>query len=595
MMSHRPEYPRPQFVRAKWLNLNGAWDFAFDDRDQGLEERWYDPANVEGRFPQRIEVPYVFQSALSGIGRRERHDLLWYHRTFEVPAGWREGGQRVLLHFGAVDYRAWVWVNGELAAYHEGGHTPFHADITPLLAETNHLVVRVEDVITDLTQPRGKQFWQEQSAGIFYTPSSGIWQTVWLEVVPAVHLTRVQLTPNVSAGTVTIACTASSPLPATAACEITFGGKFVASAEIALEGGSGEAAVAIPNARLWSPEDPACYDVTLRLSTGEGRPDEVRSYFGMRSIEVVDGKIRLNGAPYTMKLVLDQGYFPTGLLTAPSDADLRRDVELAREMGFNGVRKHQKVEDPRYLYWADRLGLLVWGEMANNYRFSETGVRRLVAEWQEVIARDYNHPCIVAWVPMNESWGVPALQQEPRQRELLQALYHLTRVLDPTRLVISNDGWEHAYSDLCTIHDYSSDAETLYARYAAMEEVLAYRPSNRPLYVGDFRYEGQPILVSECGGIAFRLGDEQGWGYSTVTDEEAFAASYGRLVGALQRAPLLQGYCYTQLTDVEQEINGLLTYDRRPKLPLEIIRAINQGRSPEPEAQAERLPALAPA
>lgn len=590
-MMHRPEYPRPQFVRADWQNLNGAWAFAFDDGDEGLAGRWYDPVNVADHFPLRIETPFVFQSALSGIGRRERHDLLWYHRTFELPDGWREDGRRVLLHFGAVDYRAWVWVNGEFAVYHEGGHTPFQADITPLLARTNHLVVRVEDVISDLTQPRGKQFWQEQPGGIFYTPSSGIWQTVWLEVVPTVHLTRVQFTPDVAAGAVTVACTASSALPATAGCEITFEGAFVASAEITLEGGRGEAVVPIPNARLWSPEDPACYDVTLRLRAGAGPEDIVRSYFGLRSVAVAGGRILLNGAPYTMKLVLDQGYFPTGLLTAPSDAELRRDVELAREMGFNGVRKHQKVEDPRYLYWADRLGLLVWGEMANNYRFSETGVSRLVAEWQEAIARDYNHPCIVAWVPVNESWGVPALQQERRQRELLQALYHLTRSLDPTRLVISNDGWEHATSDLCTIHDYSHDVDALYARYAAMEEMLAYRPSNRPLYVEEFGYGGQPILVSECGGIAYRLGDEQGWGYSTVADETSFAASYRRLIAALQRAPLLQGYCYTQLTDVEQEINGLLTFDRRPKLPLDIIRAINEGRSPELEE--EGLPALA--
>lgn len=592
-MIPRPEYPRPQFVRREWRNLNGAWDFAFDDGDQGLAGRWYDPANVAGHFPLQIEVPFVFQSALSGIGRRERHDLLWYHRTFTLPDGWQEDGQRVIVHFGAVDYRAWVWVNGQLAVYHEGGHTPFQADITPFLAGTNHLVLRVEDVISDLTQPRGKQFWQEQPAGIFYTPSSGIWQTVWLEGVPALHLTRVQFTPDAAASAVTITCTASAPRPATVSCAITLEGAFVTSAEITLEEGRGEATVPIPDARLWSPEDPACYDANLRLSAGEGPVDEVGSYFGLRSVEAADGQLRLNGAPYTMKLVLDQGYFPGGLLTAPSDEALRRDVELAREMGFNGVRKHQKVEDPRYLFWADRLGLLVWGEMANNYRFSEAGANRLIAEWQEAIARDYNHPCIVAWAPVNESWGVPDLQHQRRQRQLLQALYHLTHALDPTRLVISNDGWEHASSDLCTIHDYSSDADTLYARYAAMEEMLAYRPSNRPLYVEDFGYEGQPILVSECGGIAYRLGDEPGWGYTTVTDEAAFVASIQRLLGALQRAPLLQGYCYTQLTDVEQEINGLLTFDRQPKLPLDIIRAINEGKSPERQEEAERLPAPA--
>ena len=303
----------------------------------------------------------------------------------------------------------------------------------------------------------------------------------------------------------------------------------------------------------------------------------------------------LNGFPRYLRSVLEQGFWPESHLAAPSAEAIRREVELIQELGFNAARIHQKVEDPRFLSWCDRLGLMVWGEMANTFTWSDAAVTRVTREWTDAVLRDRNSPAIVAWVPINESWGVPALQTDPRQPNWQESLWHLTHALDGSRPVISNDGWEHAYSDLCTIHDYSSDAETLYARYAAMEEVLAYRPSNRPLYVGDFRYEGQPILVSECGGIAFRLGDEQGWGYSTVTDEEAFAASYGRLVGALQRAPLLQGYCYTQLTDVEQEINGLLTYDRRPKLPLEIIRAINQGRSPEPEAQAERLPALAPA
>jgi beta-galactosidase/beta-glucuronidase len=580
MNMHRPEYPRPQFLRADWQNLNGPWRFAFDDEDRGLGERWYDPAGAAANFPLNIEVPFVFQSRLSGLHRREVHDILWYYRTFTLPSGWAQEGRRVLLHFGAVDYRAWVWVNGQLAAYHEGGHTPFYADITPFLAGANHLVVRVEDMTADLTQPRGKQYWKEQPEGIFYTPSSGIWQTVWLESVPAFHLTRGQFTPDVSAGTVTVACHASSPQPAVVDCEISFAGRVLTSALIPLAGGCGSEVISLPEVHLWSPEQPALYDVRLWLPAGGSSGDEVCSYFGMRSIGVVDGRVLLNGEPYTMKLVLDQGYFPDGLLTAPSDEALRQDVVLAKAMGFNGVRKHQKVEDPRYLYWADQLGLLVWGEMANAYRFSDAAVARLVAEWQEVIARDYNHPSIVAWVPVNESWGVPELRKEGRQRDFLLSLYHLTRALDSTRLVISNDGWDHAHSDLCTIHDYTGEAECVAARYSALEEALAYQPANRPIYAPGFAYEGQPLLISECGGIAFRLGEEVGWGYSTAADAASFAEQVGRLVRALASAPLLQGYCYTQLTDVEQEINGLLTYDRRPKLPLAVIRAINNGEWP---------------
>jgi beta-galactosidase/beta-glucuronidase len=303
--------------------------------------------------------------------------------------------------------------------------------------------------------------------------------------------------------------------------------------------------------------------------------DTVESYFGMRKVETRNGEVLLNGRPYYQRLVLDQGYFPGGLLTAPTDDDLRRDIELAKEMGFNGARKHQKVEDPRWLHWADRLGFLVWGEMANAYTYSADYVGRINAEWREVVVRDYNHPCIVVWVPMNESWGVPELASDPRQVEHLLSLYHLTRALDPTRPVVSNDGWEHAFTDLCTIHDYR-DAESLAASYATPESSAAARPAKRSIYVDGYGYRGEPILVTEFGGIAF-AGDEGGWGYSTVAGSEEFLERYEELVGALLGSSAVKGFCYTQLTDVEQEVNGLLTYERRSKADLARIRAITTG------------------
>lgn len=573
----RPEYPRPQFARAAWQSLNGAWNFAFDDADCGLAERWFDPAVAAARHPftQTINVPFAYQSELSGIGRRERHDVLWYRRIFTVPDAWR--GRRLLLHFGAVDYRAWVWLNGRLIAFHEGGHTPFHADVTDALAAVNHLVVRVEDVLTDLSQPRGKQYWKAQSEGIFYTATSGIWQSVWLEPVAPAHLARVRFTPDVPAGSVVIECSAEGTAAATVTAEIAFAGDVLATVDIPLEDGLGTAVVDLPEAHLWSPETPHLYDVVLRLHDDGRVVDEVRSYFGLREIGVADGRVLLNGAPYKMRLVLDQGYWPDGLLTAPSDEALRRDVELAKAMGFNGVRMHQKVEDPRFLYWADRLGLLVWGEMANAYRFTPEAVRRLTAEWQAAVTRDYNHPCIVAWVPLNESWGVPHIARDARQAHFARSLYHLTKALDATRLVIGNDGWELAQADLCTIHDYTADTAVLQERYATLEAALAFRPSDRLLYAPGFAYEGQPILISECGGIAFRQSAWEGWGYTTAADETDLREEYRRLLDTLLAAPLVAGFCYTQLTDVEQEINGLLTFDRRPKLPLETIRAINEG------------------
>ncbi|HEX2738877.1 MAG TPA: glycoside hydrolase family 2 TIM barrel-domain containing protein, partial [Rubrobacter sp.] len=324
---------------------------------------------------------------------------------------------------------------------------------------------------------------------------------------------------------------------------------------------------------------PNLYDLSLELLDEGGEVlDAVESYFGMRKIETKDGKVYLNGRPYYQRLILDQGYFPEGILSAPTDDDLRGDIELAKEMGFNGARKHQKVEDPRWLFWADSLGFLVWGEMANAYQYSQDYVQRITAEWQEAVMRDYNHPCIVAWVPMNESWGVPNLAGRRDQAEHLLSLYHLTRSLDLTRPVVSNDGWEHALTDLCTIHDYR-DAEALAKSYATSESAVAAEPANRPIYVPGYGYRGEPILITEFGGIAFS-GDETGWGYSTVANSEEFLERYESLIDALLHSEPVQGFCYTQLTDVEQEVNGLLTYDRNPKADLTRIRGITSRPKP---------------
>ena len=588
----RPEYPRPQFRRTDWINLNGEWHFAFDDKDAGFAERWQAVSPRElgsdgSPFDRRIVVPFCYQAKLSGIGETTFHDVVWYARTFEYTLA---GDERVLLHCGAVDYRAKVWVNGMQVACHEGGHTPFSADVTDaLIGETgkNVVVVRAEDPSRDVTIPRGKQYWKEKSEDIFYTRTTGIWQTVWLEPVNRRHLERLRLTPDVDTSSIYLEVDVAGLEPGMSLrAKVTFEGEPVVEDTVRLHSSPIEHNLPLlrrgadtshhsesPDAALWSPEEPNLYDLRLELldETG-GVLDTVESYFGMRKIEVKDGEVFLNDRPLYQRLVLDQGYFPDGILTAPTDNDLRRDVELAREMGFNGARKHQKLEDPRWLYWADTLGLLVWGEMANAYEYTTDYVRRMTAEWQEALARDYNHPCIVAWVPMNESWGVPDLAGDPAQIEHLLALYHLTRSIDGTRPVVSNDGWEHALTDLCTIHDYR-DADALRESYRTPESAVAARPARRPVYVAGHGYRDEPILITEFGGIAFS-GDQAGWGYSTVADAEEFLARYDSLIKALLQSETVQGFCYTQLTDVEQEANGLLTYDRKPKTSLERIRQI---------------------
>ncbi|WP_334077997.1 glycoside hydrolase family 2 protein [Paenibacillus sanfengchensis] len=577
----RNEYPRPQFVREAWISLNGEWDFDYDDNGTGEREAWYENHD----FASKIIVPFCYQSKLSGIGDTGFHDIVWYRKVFSVPDAYRKG--RLLLHFGAVDYEAKIWVNGKLVALHEGGHTPFHADITDVLTEgDNTVIVKATDYSRDVTLPRGKQFWEEKSAGIFYTRTTGIWQSVWLEPVPETYIRRIRLTPDIDENNIALDVFLSGYRPGALVnvkATITFKGEFVAEDMFSLKHESASRHIHLEDfndhglGRWWTPEKPNLYDLELTLSVDGVVADNVKSYFGMRKISIEDGKLLLNNRSYFMKMVLDQGYFPEGILTAPSDDDLRRDVELTKEMGFNGARKHQKIEDPRYLYWADRLGLLVWGEMANAYQFSEPYVARMTQEWIQAVERDYNHPCIVAWVPLNESWGVPNILVDKQQQQHALAVYHMTKSLDPTRPVISNDGWELVSTDLVTVHDYEWRREVLTERYATKDAALSAQPGNRWILVPGFPYAGQPILVTEFGGISFKKNEWEGWGYSGAENEEDFAERLRNVVEPMRQSPVIQGFCYTQFSDVEQEINGLLTYDRKPKLPLETIRAIVEG------------------
>jgi beta-galactosidase/beta-glucuronidase len=593
----RPEYPRPQCRRQDWTNLNGEWSFVFDDSNVGLAKGWQnatpnDLSSGDSPFDRRITVPFCYQSARSGIGETAFHDVVWYARTFE-----HTGAELLLLHFGAVDYRATVWVNGVHVISHEGGHTPFSADVThALTGGENIVVVRAEDPSRDVTIPRGKQYWKVESEGIFYTRTTGIWQTVWLEPVNRSRIDALRLTPDVEAARLDLEATLEGiELGMSLRVSVELEGELVLEDTVRLRSSfverglpllrrgdaPGESRLAAwTGIALWSPEHPNLYDLRLELLDEAGEVlDTVDSYFGMRKIETKDGKVYLNGRPYYQRLILDQGYFPDGILTAPTDDDLRKDVELAKEMGFNGARKHQKVEDPRWLFWADTLGLLVWGEMANAYQYSPHYVRRITAEWQEAVMRDYNHPCIVAWVPMNESWGVPNLVERRDQAEHLLALYHLTHSLDLTRPVVSNDGWEHALTDLCTIHDYR-DAGAIAKSYATPESSVAAEPANRTVYVPGHGYRGEPILITEFGGIAFSGDEAGGWGYSTVANADEFLERYESLIDALLRSGPVHGFCYTQLTDVEQEVNGLLTFDRSPKADLTRIREITARAKP---------------
>ncbi|MDB5941764.1 MAG: putative b-glycosidase, Glycoside Hydrolase Family 2 [Ramlibacter sp.] len=578
-------YPRPQLQRAHWMNLNGLWRFRFDH-----EGALSTPQEID-RWPMEIRVPFPPESHASGIGDRGFHDVCWYERDFQL----KPGPDRVILRFGAVDYAAKVWVNGHLAVVHEGGHTPFRADITHLLNASGKqtVTVRAQDDAGDLTKPRGKQDWQLEPHSIWYPRTTGIWQTVWLERVSRTYIDKIRWTPRVEGYEIGFeARLAGDPID-DLSVEITLrqGKRLLAKDRYQVVDGEVDRFIVLSdpgiddfrNELLWSPERPTLLDATIRLLHGDKVIDEFTSYTALRSVSTLRDRFMLNGRPYMLRMVLDQGYWPDTLLAAPSDDALRRDVELAKAMGFNGVRKHQKLEDPRYLYWADRLGLLVWEEMPSAYRFTRTAIKRTVREWTEAIDRDYSHPCIITWVPFNESWGVPELTSQGMQRHAVQALYHLTKTLDATRPVIGNDGWESSATDIIGIHDYDCNVDHIRQRYGSEIEPEQLfdrrRPGGRVLTLDGYPHQGQPIMLTEFGGIAFQTrqkaepGVNHIWGYSRARNEEEFARMYEQLLEAVIHTALFSGFCYTQFADTFQEANGLLNADRTPKIPLERIAA----------------------
>lgn len=573
----RAEFPQPQFERADWVNLNGTWRFAFDDGDAGIREGWYREAKA---FDKQIVVPFAFESPKSGIGDPAFHPVVWYRREVTIPSGWK--GRRVLLKFGAVDYRATVWVNGQKVGDHEGGGTPFGFDVTDLLRDgANAVVVRADDPPTDRFIPRGKQYWKVKSESIFYTRTTGIWQTVWLEAVGDTYLTHVRTTPAMD-GAVRFDARLARPSDGlTLRAVVQFAGAEVARGEARADGGRASLGLVVADPRAWNVGQGNLYDVSLELVRGTQVIDRVKTYYGYREITVDAKGLQLNGRRLYLRMVLDQGYWPESLLTPPSDDAIQYDIKTSQAMGFNGARKHQKVEDPRFLYWADKLGYLVSGEMANAYLYDDQYVGRFTREWLEVLERDINHPSIVMWIPINESWGTPNLR-DPRQQSHLRSNYWLTRSIDQTRLVIENDGWEHVdTNDLFGIHDYSRSGDIIARKYAVLDKPDARIPDNsRAALVPGYEYSGAPIFLSEFGGIAYRAPGspvpEGAWGYSGVekTPEDALARLRGLYEG-IARVPRIIGVCYTQLTDVEQEINGLLTYDRKPKFDVEAVKAIN--------------------
>ena len=570
----RPEYPRPQFVREPWLNLNGRWTYTFDPGKSGMQRGF---AHSEG-FDDESLVPFCPESRLSGVCHVDFIEMMWYHRAIQVPADWDD--KRILLHFGGVDYESEVFLDGKSVGRHWGGTSSFSYDITRHVTpgQTHNLVVYVRDETRSGVQPGGKQCLDYRSRRCHYTRTTGIWQTVWVEAVSPYGLQDVQIVPDLDGSRFAIvprlhAVRRGQRLRTT----LRQGNDIVALVEGPASDGVAHI-LPIEAPRPWSPQDPFLYDLVFEVLDGDAVLDTVRSYAGLRKIHVEGNQVYLNNDPIYLRLVLDQGFYPDGVWTAPSDAALKQDIALSMRAGFNGARLHQKVFEERFHYWADRLGYLTWGE-SSSWGIDlkdQVSARNFLSEWREIVVRDRNHPSIVAWTPFNETHDTGDGRQHNR---LHVDAYDLTRDLDPTRPINDASGYVHVKTDLWTVHTYQQDPALLGEQLTPHDGKVMRRFPER-----EAEYEGQPYIVDEFGGIkwvpsAEQEYDESSWGYGD--DPKALEEFYARLeglVGAILRFDHICGYCYTQLTDVEQEQNGIYSYDRTEKFDMERVAAIFQKR-----------------
>lgn len=568
----RPEYPRPQFERDAWMNLNGTWTYAFDFGESGLQRDF----NESKGFDNNITVPFCPESPLSGVEYKDFINSMWYHRAVEVPAAWE--GKKILLNFGAVDYTSSIYVNGKLAGRHYGGSSSFSVDVTRFVepGKTADVVVWVQDDVRAGVQASGKQCPDYYSRGCHYTRVTGIWQTVWMEAVAKIGLKEVYVKPDLDNS-----CFIMEPKFHALAdgmslnVRVKDGDKVVSKKTVKV---TSPMTVIMPvkNVKTWSPESPFLYDIEYDVVDKAGNiVDQVTSYAGMRKIHVEGDRVFLNNQPLYLRLVLDQGFYPDGVWTAPSDEALKRDIELSMSVGFNGARLHQKVFEERFHYWADKLGYLTWGESASwgSSMNNELASRNFIPEWQEVVVRDRNHPSIIIWTPFNETWDRPKDDEGGRIHDrLVTNVYDLTKSLD-YRPVHDCSGGYHVKTDIWSFHNYEQDAEQL------QENLTLKGDGTVPTFdvENEVEYSGQPYYLDEYGGIKWVIEQfaENTWGYGQGPKTlEEFYSRLEALTDVILDMEYINGYTYTQLTDVEQEQNGIFNYDRTAKFDAGKLKAI---------------------
>lgn len=564
-ISDKSVYPRPNFIRKSILNLNGNWAFDFDDSAS------YKCSFLKGEslnLKREITVPFPYQSPASGINAAEVHERVVYSRFFDIPDG--QPGKTALLHFGAVDHEAAIYVNGRFIGNHCGGYTHFQFDITDYIKESgNEITVFVKDPDSP-SQCRGKQIWNGEPSGCHYTAVTGIWQDVWIEFTGSTYITDIRFSCNFDALSETAYITLNRKFCGSITADIRKDGcQF---AKITQSINSDKCAVTInfddygfkdKKELNWSPNNPNLLDIEFLLET-DTETDCVESYFGFRKFEAIGDKLYLNNSQYYLKMVLDQGYWPDGIYRPADNQSFRTDVEKAKELGFNGARKHQKVEDPRYYYWADRLGLIVWGELPSFYSFDEKALGDALSTAKEFIVECRNYPSVVTWVIFNETWGLRKLLGDERQAAFARSLYYLCKSLDPSRLVSTNDGWENLNpTDIITVHDYRTLSEDLIEYYGNISFLKnGSGRTGHPFMLPGEEYKGQPLILSEFGGK--KSSSSSGWGYeNTGLNGKTFTEAVNEDIIKAEKLKLFSGYCYTQLTDVYQETNGILDMERQ--------------------------------
>lgn len=569
----RQEYPRPQFRRENWINLNGEWDFEIDYAMSGEEKKFFERDSLN----DKIIVPFCPESELSGINNKDFMPCVWYKRDIEIPSEYTD--KEVILHFGAVDYRAILYVNGERVIEHKGGYTPFSANITPYLKDDkNKITLCAYDDTRNRNYPSGKQSLWLNSSGCFYTRTTGIWQTVWMEFVNRPHIDSIKITCDIDTPSVNVGVKIpEEALGKSVKIEALWDGKSVGGRTSTLYSKYTEVSFELSEKHLWEVGKGGLYDLNLTLLDGDTVCDTVESYFGLRSV-ALDGKaFKVNNETVFGRWVLDQGFYPDGIYTAPTDEALKADIEYSMQLGFNGARPHEKVFEPGYLYYADVMGYLIWGEYPNwGFDITEPGqIQYMLPEWIESMERDFNHPSIIGWCPYNETWDEMGRKQYDA---ILEMTYNITKAIDPSRPVIDTSGHYHVVTDIFDVHNYAQELKHFEDAYSRTSEGILNENENM---MRRQKYDGKlPIFVSEYGGIKWSVEQTDGWGYGDAPKtEEEFLNRYKVLTEYLMANKDIMGFCYTQLYDVEQEQNGLMTYDRKFKFDPEFFKKVNSQKA----------------